>query len=43
MKQDLSGYLTGAAALTEVKIENFADKLKMYSTLFNSKAMEEFS
>jgi hypothetical protein len=38
----LSGYLTGGS-LAEIKVENVADKLKMYSALFNEKAMEEFS
>jgi hypothetical protein len=40
LKQDVSGYLTGS--LAEIKVENVADKLKMYSTLFNQKAMEQF-
>ena len=39
----VSGYLTGATSLSEIKVENVADKLKMYSALFNEKAMEEFS
>jgi hypothetical protein len=43
LKQDLSGYLTGGASLSEIKIENVADKIKMYSSLFNEKAMEEFT
>jgi hypothetical protein len=42
LKQDVSGYLTGSSSLAEVKIENVADKLKMYSTLFNQKALEQF-
>lgn len=43
LKQDVSGYLTGApSSLAEVKVENVADKLKMYSTLFNQKALEQF-
>jgi hypothetical protein len=31
LKADLRPYLAGAAVLTEVKVENVADKLKMYS------------
>jgi hypothetical protein len=42
LKQDLSGYMTGAASMAEIKVDNVADKLKMYSNLFNQKAMDQF-
>jgi hypothetical protein len=41
MKMDLSGYLTGQpSSMVELKVDNVADKLKMYSNLFNQKALE---
>jgi uncharacterized protein YdiU (UPF0061 family) len=43
LKQDIAGYLTNSpSSLVEVDVDNIADRLQMYSNLFNQQAVKKF-